>query len=334
MAKKKGNSKFEGLDEMTQAKISGLLSAYVLGISPELYAQAYEAISSTPNASKWLIDPWRFEQLTNDNGLLNLDYIDEHFDGLASKCVQMIEAEEEAVHPIDILNQIASAFKGAKKSEVNFKVPKELRNAWKKTLRLKIKIKGIVKPPVWREIEISADADFYDLHDIIQIVFGWSDHHLWQFIEKEYDSPFAIRLESEDEDLYDFQEVRLSPETCISSFLQKEGDKLLYEYDYGDDWIHEISVVEVIDKKCDYPQLLKAKGDMMIEDVGGVHMYMMWRNYYRSADEMPEEEMEAFLNNFVGGCSQEEFIDMMNFRRFDIKEINEELKDEFEVPEI
>ena len=52
MAKKKGNSKFEGLDEMTQAKISGLLSAYVLGISPELYAQAYEAISSTPKCFK------------------------------------------------------------------------------------------------------------------------------------------------------------------------------------------------------------------------------------------------------------------------------------------
>ena len=334
MAKKNGKSKFEGLDEVTQAKMSGLLSAYVLGIIPELYAKAYEAIASNPKTSEWLMNPWSFEQLTNDTGLLNLDYIDEHFDGLASKCLQMIKEDEEALLPIDIFEQIASAFRDMKKNDVEFKVPRKLRNASKKTLRLKIKIKNIVKPPVWREIEISADSDFYDLHDTIQIVFGWSDYHLWQFIEKEYDYPFAIRIETPDEDLYDFQETRVSPETSISSFLQKEGDKILYQYDYGDDWIHEISVVEVIDKKCDYPQLLKAKGDMMIEDIGGAHMYMMVRDHYLNIHEKGEEEMSEFLENFLGGMSVDEFIEMMKSTKTDIDEVNEELKEEFDISDL
>ena len=79
-------------------------------------------------------------------------------------------------------------------------VSEPIENFIEKTLLLKIKVKDIKKPPVWREMEIPAWYTFEDLHDAIQIIFGWQDYHLWQFQEKLYKSPYVIKIENEDED--------------------------------------------------------------------------------------------------------------------------------------
>ena len=50
-------------------------------------------------------------------------------------------------------------------------------------LTLKIALKGVTKPPVWRRIRINADATFGDLHHAIQCAFGWYGFHLHEFIE-------------------------------------------------------------------------------------------------------------------------------------------------------
>ena len=36
-------------------------------------------------------------------------------------------------------------------------------------------------PPVWRRIIIPNQINFYDLHQIIQISFGWENFHLHDF---------------------------------------------------------------------------------------------------------------------------------------------------------
>ena len=46
--------------------------------------------------------------------------------------------------------------------------------------QLKITLKDI-KPPVWRRIEVP-DCSLGDLHEVIQIVMGWHDTHMHQFV--------------------------------------------------------------------------------------------------------------------------------------------------------
>jgi Plasmid pRiA4b ORF-3-like protein len=36
-------------------------------------------------------------------------------------------------------------------------------------------------PPVWRQLELPSDVFLDDVHEIIQIAFGWTDSHLHRF---------------------------------------------------------------------------------------------------------------------------------------------------------
>jgi hypothetical protein len=46
--------------------------------------------------------------------------------------------------------------------------------------QLRIDLKG-VKPKVWRRILVPANIKLNKLHDVLQIVMGWTDSHLHQF---------------------------------------------------------------------------------------------------------------------------------------------------------
>jgi len=45
-------------------------------------------------------------------------------------------------------------------------------------IRLKIQLD---ETPVWRIVEVFANIDLEELHEIIQVVMGWENRHLYQF---------------------------------------------------------------------------------------------------------------------------------------------------------
>ena len=60
-----------------------------------------------------------------------------------------------------------------------------------------------VEPPVWRRFVISSDATFGELSDVIQIVMGWTNSHLHEFLlgaehigMKDEDSPAEVKNEN------------------------------------------------------------------------------------------------------------------------------------------
>jgi hypothetical protein len=57
--------------------------------------------------------------------------------------------------------------------------------------------------------------------------------------------------------------------------LHQEGQKFLYEYDFGDSWEHEIVVEKILPVAADthYPRCLKGKRVCPPEDCGGVWGY-------------------------------------------------------------
>jgi len=57
----------------------------------------------------------------------------------------------------------------------------------------------------------------------------------------------------------------------LGQLLGGVGDRLLYTYDFGDDWEHEIVVEELLDAdpEARYPVLVAAKGACPPEDCGG-----------------------------------------------------------------
>lgn len=119
-------------------------------------------------------------------------------------------------------------------------------------------------PPVWRRIVIPERATFAELHEMIQIIFGWSDSHLHEFfIPSE-----SIRI-GNDEDAYLYNYFKES-ETLVENFFP-EHKWVRYIYDFGDEWRHKI-IYEKTDETYNerYASLLKVKGDNFMEDCGGV----------------------------------------------------------------
>jgi hypothetical protein len=94
--------------------------------------------------------------------------------------------------------------------------------------------------------------------------------------------------------------------TKISEFLKIPKDRIVYEYDFGDGWEHEIIVQKVIEEieLENLPYCVKGKGKCPPEDCGGIWGYLSLLEIAKKpgSDEYKEYEsdygydMEEFIN--------------------------------------
>jgi hypothetical protein len=120
------------------------------------------------------------------------------------------------------------------------------------------------KPPIWRRIQVKSNTTLAKLHDIFQIVMGWTDSHLHQFIIRgaEYGVPHSdYDMEMEDEKHFK-----------LGKLIFAEKERFVYQYDFGDSWEHEILVEKIlpIEKDLHYPICLKGNRACPPEDCGGI----------------------------------------------------------------
>ena len=132
--------------------------------------------------------------------------------------------------------------------------------------QIKVTLRGS-RPSIWRRFLVHSDVTLYKLHHILQVVMGWTGSHLHQYRIKNtyYGEPndeFGMRRVNE-------KKVRLN------ELLRKPKDRLVYEYDFGDSWEHDLVLegVEIAKVGEKYPIVLKGKGACPPEDVGGIYGY-------------------------------------------------------------
>jgi hypothetical protein len=102
----------------------------------------------------------------------------------------------------------------------------------------------------------------------------------------------------------------------ISDLLKKEKDKIIYEYDFGDSWEHDI-ILEKIDKtgtNKNIPTCLTGKNNCPPEDCGGIWGYSDMLEILKHPDHEEYKEYVEWLG--------EEF----DPKYFDKNETNEMLK--------
>lgn len=169
-----------------------------------------------------------------------------------------------------------------------------IKDAGDKTLIIQIKMKDVAKPPMWRQLEVPADFNFTQLHYAIQAATGLMNCHLWQFQEHAYNSPYSIGIPIREEFGFGIDDsTHNADETPVTSFLAKKGDKIEYVYDFGDDWIFEVSVKDVVERKEDVATCTKWKSDLQpMEDSGGVWTYLTMRDFLAHADEMTKAKKD------------------------------------------
>ena len=185
-------------------------------------------------------------------------------------------------------------------------MPRQVPSTTVPIYQIKVTLKGS-KPPIWRRILVASDTRLGKLHRILQDVMGWTDSHLHQFIvgQTYYGVP------DPDFDL----DVRSERTVPLNRVLQEPKDKIIYEYDFGDSWEHELLLEKVLppDPEARYPLCLTGKRACPPEDCGGVWGYAEFLEAITSSE---HEEHETMLEWIGGRFDAEEF---------DVDEVNSSL---------
>ncbi len=175
--------------------------------------------------------------------------------------------------------------------------------------QLKITLRGVSKPPVWRRVLVPADVTLRDLHEVILRTMGWHGGHLHVFSTgwQEYGSPDPDLGHASD------RKVRLS------QVLTGPGDRLSYTYDFGDDWEHGIVLEETRAAVPgeSYPCCVAARGACPPEDCGGAWGYSDLKEILANPSHEDHQDMLDWLGLDTGA----EF----NPTEFSVAEVNARL---------
>ncbi|WP_017549873.1 plasmid pRiA4b ORF-3 family protein [Salinicoccus carnicancri] len=185
-------------------------------------------------------------------------------------------------------------------------------------LKLRITLED-AHTPVWREVMVPRDFNFYELHLVIQKAMGWQGSHLSSFFSRgerifvyEFEMEDGFRMEGGPEHL-------LASETGIDPLLTRAGT-ITYVYDYGDDWMHEVEVLgEMTLDHPEIPEVLHHKGPGPIEDSGGVdgfrevhdairdkshpehEEWLLWAKSQNYKERYPKKAINRTLGKIFGG---------------------------------
>lgn len=137
----------------------------------------------------------------------------------------------------------------------------------RKVHRVKVSLRG-AKPPIWRRLELPSDMGLDLVHETLQTVFGWFDCHYHQFetVCGEFGDPAQNDDTSERDD---------ESAVALAQVAGAVKDTVVYVYDFGDDWRHDI-IVEAITAATPgvrYPRCTGVRGAPPEEDSGGIRAH-------------------------------------------------------------
>jgi hypothetical protein len=165
-----------------------------------------------------------------------------------------------------------------------------------------------IRPPIWRLVQVPDALRLNRLHNVLQTVIGWTDSHLHRFEQdgKHWGVP--------EHDGHDEIEIIDESQTTIGAVLTTPGDSMLYIYDFGDNWRHDVELEQVLPASgAVRPVCIAGERHCPPENVGGVSGY---EEFLEVIFEPGHEEHEDYvrwaggpspLNRSVGRFQPEEF---------------------------
>ena len=165
--------------------------------------------------------------------------------------------------------------------------------------QLKITLRDI-HPPIWRRIQVWEDTTLAQLHTILQIVMGWEDYHLHEFV-------IGRRLYSVPDPDDDMNERKVVDESHVplGEVVPRVGTKFAYLYDFGDSWEHDLILEAILlpETTAQYPTCIGGERLTPPEDVGGITGY----EEYLAVLADPEHEEHGNMLQWRGQFDPESF---------------------------
>ena len=130
-----------------------------------------------------------------------------------------------------------------------------------------------VEPLIWRRVSVPETASFAEFHQIIQKAMGWSDDQAHQFRYGKGKSLTSVISDTQ-EQVAPGDDYQNEKDITLADFARRRRlpIRLMYRYDFFDEWTHEI-VFEEKTESSDAPMLLGGGRACPPEDCGGSFGY-------------------------------------------------------------
>ena len=174
----------------------------------------------------------------------------------------------------------------------------------KSTLRIELENS---EPLIWRELEMPSNLCLTSLAQAILLAFGWNEDHLHQFLESRKNH-YATSLNELGGTLY--PGTKDGSRYGVSHLLKKQGDSVLFEYDYGDSWYHKVklkSVADYADYETKAVRLIGGANACPPDDCGGIYRY---RHLVELMQKKPQSSELSEFYDWMGCKWDPEFFPM------------------------
>lgn len=126
-------------------------------------------------------------------------------------------------------------------------------------------------PLIWRRVQVPRDLTLYQLHQVIQTAMGWDDEHLHEF------KIGQKRYASSRNEYADFDNSMGNEDIARLNGVAKPKSKtkIIYTYDFGDSWQHDIQIECELESDSPERQARCVAGENACppEDSGGLYGY-------------------------------------------------------------
>lgn len=159
--------------------------------------------------------------------------------------------------------------------------------------RLRIELTDVSPLPI-RVVEVPVDIKLDRLHLVIQAAMPWDNYHLYEFRTR--NGRWGLPMKD-----FGFPEGASSHDAKKGSLAEllasQKGKSFDYHYDFGDDWLHKITVERTFEAEggIAYPRLVDASGACPHEDCGGPWGYAEMVEAIQDPDHERHEEIIEWL---------------------------------------
>lgn len=187
-------------------------------------------------------------------------------------------------------------------------------------------------PVIWRRILIRSDHTLADLYYAIQIVMGWTDYHLNEFIihGEHYTIPNQIGMISGG-GIY-------ARDISLKSLKLRLNRNFQYQYDFTTGWEFQICFEKrlPIDIKKTYPTCISGSGKSPDEECGGINRFneLKDRNFFKSYEVMTKTILaladsanaKKKMKEVVNKSELKEALYWLSIDKYERRQVNKYLK--------
>ncbi len=176
--------------------------------------------------------------------------------------------------------------------------------------QLKITLKKM-EPRIWRRVLVSGNVTMTTMHKIIQVVMGWTNSHLHLFrlTSGEILSDPRFKLDF-------LPRPKAEWTRNLRTAAPEIGSQFRYDYDFGDGWLHEVVVEDIlpVGSRKRVPRCIAGENRCPPENSGGPRGYSTLLDVMRDIHHPEHKKMLDWYGSDFDP------------RGFDLEDVNQSLR--------